>query len=312
MCSGFMDPRYKFVRGGPFDGLDDYASAPVIHVKSRDLKYPIIKRDGSQRSFQDYNYQRRLKDDLAFFFELLAQGVYGGKLTEREALTPQLSIFTGKEDGFVQPDLIVKPGHYKEVKSFAPGQNAKLMDYQMPKYRDLLRKHTNSHSAPDMEFEFFRHGIRELLKNYRTKPLEELVENIAPTVNFHLSLPSRVAWKIYQADNEFSSRYEGPSFSNCTQFSSSGANAMLAYPEDTLRKLGFSPEDFEIQKRRLPENMTMNSIPILSIPILILKDRKHPEWVREFVSEENVENEPKEQPQQGPTIFDDPNFISPF
>ncbi|MEK6945383.1 MAG: hypothetical protein AABW63_01175 [Nanoarchaeota archaeon] len=92
-----MDERYKFVRGGPFDGLDDYASAPEINMKNKTLVYPIVQRE-AQISFQGFYSQRQLNENLGFFFELIAQGIYGGELTNRNFISPQINLFTGREE----------------------------------------------------------------------------------------------------------------------------------------------------------------------------------------------------------------------
>ena len=66
-----MDERYKFVRGGPFDGLDDYASAPELAMKNKTLVYPIAQRE-RQLSFAGFFTQRQLNENLGYFFELLS------------------------------------------------------------------------------------------------------------------------------------------------------------------------------------------------------------------------------------------------
>ncbi|MEK6917596.1 MAG: hypothetical protein AABW51_01485 [Nanoarchaeota archaeon] len=279
-----MDERYKFVRGQPFDGLEDYASAPIIKMKNKSLTYPIIQRE-KQTSFHGFYDQRQLNENLGFFFELIAQGIYGGQLINKDFVSPQLGLFSGREE-IIQPGLIVKEGYYKEVKSCRNGSALKLLVFQMNKYRSFLRLKTTPYSAPDFEFEIFRHGIKDLDENFKTKSLEDLVKAICPKIKSSVSLPARVIYTLYfhgnNGGNPYTSKYSGEKWEPAVNFKSTGQNILLAYPLEFLEQLGLDTNDFEITRYRFPTDVTMNGTRIPSIPMLRIEDKKHHAWLPEF------------------------------
>jgi hypothetical protein len=282
-----MDERYQFVRGEPFDGLDDYASSPKIRVKNKKLTYNIPE----QPDLPGYYYQEGLKRKLGTYFEILAQGMYGGKLYHNEILSPQIMLFTGTEE-VIQPDLTLGEGKYKEVKSVERVEPLKLYNKQMRKYLSIVKNGVNCNgnniSPPELDFEIFRHGVGKLFKNFRTKSLDELVEKLSLNMRFMLSLPPQIVFLIYQ-DSPYTSKYGGgPTHPPCSKFSSPGINSLLAYPSETLAQLGLNPEDFMIRKRRFPEGVTMNGFEINPFPILMIKDRNYEEWLEKLKNPEEI------------------------
>jgi hypothetical protein len=279
-----MNKRYKFIRGHPFDGLEDYFSAPDIRMKNTKLIYPIPQ----QMAFLGYDYQLKLKENLGFFFEILCQGIYGGKLKHREPLTSQLNLFTGGEE-VICPDLLCGKGKYKEVKGVAKGQTLKLLDKQMKKYSSMLANGDNSHHT-EIRFEIFRHGVLNLLSTFRKKPLEELVGAISSNTKFMLSIPPQIAFSIYDG-GPYTSKYTGDRWDRCSQFLSNGINSLLAYPDETLTQLGVNPKDFKIRKMRFPAGVKMNNFEINPFPILVIKDKNYARWLKNFNNQEKAESE---------------------
>lgn len=81
-----------------------------------------------------------------------------------------------------------------------------------------------------------------------------------------------------------SSKYKGDKWDKCSRFLSSDLNAMVAYPENTLRPLGFDPEEFSLRKRRFPQGVLINGVEINPFPILIVKDKMYAEWAKNLVN----------------------------
>jgi hypothetical protein len=296
-----MDDRYKFVRGGPFDGLEDYASAPKLTMTSKKLAYPVAQRE-AQISFSGFYSQRQLNENLGYFFELLAQGIYGGQLTNRNFISPQLSLFTGREE-IIQPDLIVKNGHYKEVKGCETGEPLKLPILQLGKYRTVLRSGAvqnlqsplAQNSIPELEFEIFRHRMKKLDASFKTKSLEDMIFLLCSEVRYGVSLPARVIYQIYAHAANHSNSYvamDNQDNGSRVKLKSRGQNNIIADTEKVLKELGFeNSEEFEIIKYKFPSDVTVNGIPVVSFPFLLIKDRKHEDWVKELAGLGSLETE---------------------
>jgi hypothetical protein len=282
-----MEDRYKFTRAqDPFKGLDDYFSSPEISVRNRRLTYPMHP----QQDLPGYSYQAKLKESLGTFFEIIYQGIKGGKLKHHEVLSDQINLFTEREE-LICPDIQYGEGRYSEVKSVAKGQTLKLLNVQMKKYATLLRNGGNS-SHPEISFEIFRHGITELLRRFRNRPLEDLVQELSSNVRYMFSLPPQIIFSIYNG-GPYTSKYTGDRWDKCSQFLSGGMNSLLAYPEDTLVQLGLNPDGFVIEKNKFPKDITINGFTINPFPILIVKDKDYLGWLQIFRSTEETEQDKK-------------------
>lgn len=261
-----MDPRYKFIRGiSPFKGLNDYLKAPNIDVKKKTLRFPI---PALQLSMMEARMGQGLPKRLGMFFEILAQGIYGGRIGEVHELSEE----NGNEITS-EPDII----HYKtncirEVKGAHFSSEIKLRDEQMERYA-LLQVGNYFPDPPVIKFEIFRHKVQGLLKIFEEDGLEGLVYKLSKNVRAMFSLPFSIVYRIYASGSKFTSRYEGDYFHTLTRFNSRGLNTLLAYPRQGLENFGINPNNFIIEKTRSPPDVRMNGARITPFPILSINEK---------------------------------------
>lgn len=272
-----MDPRYKFIRGEPFDGLEDYFKSPTIKINSRNLKYPQADQLSLLNGMADYGIRVR----SGYFFELLSQGIYGGKIQNIQDVEEQ-----NLDINHTEPDLTSSTQKcFREVKSASKGNYVRLRNDQIERYA-LLQEGSGMFSKPLIRFEIFRHGIKELQKNFRDKNLEDLINSLCEEVKFQLSLPFSIVHKLFKENTPFSSKREylnkfGERLAY-TEFSSYGLNHFLAEPEESIRGLGLNLDDFIIQKRKSSKKLFMNGTKIKQYPILLIGDVDHKKWLENF------------------------------
>lgn len=288
-----MDPRYKFVRGKPFQGLSDYLEGKSLRTKKQKIIYPI------SNSVQNNFFPELISENPAFglrtrlghYYELLSKSILGGTLKNLYNLNQSSNGDSIKSE----PDLTSykknKSVFLTEVKSIAPGQALKLMDNQIAKYVSLQTGDYFS-KCPSIRFDIFRHGIKRIQKKYMARPLEELINDLSKTTKFLVSLPFSVIFEIYKSTDGFSgSRYGGEFYSNLTRFNSSAINDLIANPEYTLEKMKINLDDLVIQKRKFPSTIFMNGVKLESFPVLIILDKISSDKVSEKIKKDLDENQ---------------------
>ena len=95
---------------------------------------------------------------------------------------------------------------------------------------------------PELEFEIFRHCVKDLDANFKTKSLEELTASLCSQVKYGVSLPARVIYEIYAHGVNYSNTYvamDNQENGSRVKFKSRGQNDIIAYTDETLKKLGF-------------------------------------------------------------------------
>jgi hypothetical protein len=273
--------RYKFVRDGCFDKLTDYFEASDLEIKIKDITYPTEKL---QLSLPGFNRGYGLRVRLGRFFEILAQGIYGGKIGDFY----ELSELNGQNIKRTEPDIThQKINILREVKATHIRNSLKLIDEQMDNYFSLQFKKLHS-KPPLIRFEIFRHNLKGLL-GYESQ-LEGMISKLAEGTRAMISLPFSVMYRIYKAGIPFTGRYKGETFDNSTLFHASGLNYLLAEPEETLEKLKIDLEFFEFEKRRFPDDVTVNERKIVPFPVLIIteKDPEKLRFLRKIIAEEDI------------------------
>ncbi len=155
-----MDPRYKFVRGKPFQGLSDYLEGKSLRTKKQKIIYPI-SNSAQNKIFPELisvNPEFGLRTRLGHYYELLSKSISGGTLKKLYTLEE----YSNGDSIKSEPDLTVqkknKSVFLTEVKSIAPGEALKLGDNQIAKYVSLQTGDYFS-KCPSIRFNIFRHGI---------------------------------------------------------------------------------------------------------------------------------------------------------
>lgn len=266
-----MDKRYKFVRGERFAGLEDYWDSKEIEVKNKELIYVIKKKPPSN---ENSNSTHSFKKKLGCFYEILIQGIYGGERNKK------LKVKNDRGFSFeIIPDLVLGEMCW-ESKGVASEQNLRLTDNQMAKYA-LLQKAKLESKTPIIKTETFRHGINNLESRFTGKPLEDaikdLVFQLTQKTKYLISIDLSIIFEYYR----LSKRYDkGKSF---TRINKGDLNTLLAYPEESLEKIGINLKDIVIKKKKFPSGVTMDNHEISSFPVLIIENTNYPEdWLEYF------------------------------
>ncbi|MEK6906090.1 MAG: hypothetical protein AABW81_00535 [Nanoarchaeota archaeon] len=264
--------RFGFIRGGIFEGLLDYKKSKTLKPKKRKLEYPI-----QLTLYGEGNPDFGLRTRLGRFFEILCSGFYGGRIKQDCNISDSSNGFSVNS----QPDLIhLARLCIREIKGVSPGESLKLSDEQIVKYFKLQTS-TYFEKSPEIRFEIFRHGVRELQTKYglsqNKNSLDDLIEELSGTTKFLLSLPFSVVFSIYSLKNKFTSRHDNEkTYLTLTRLNSSGLNNFLVYPEETLnellRELGEDATNFIIERKKSPR-ISINQHKLKKFPILKIYEK---------------------------------------
>lgn len=292
-----MEKRLRFIRSkNPFKGLDDYRDADELRVNNSQIEYPLqLSFDGFDRFSAAYGLRVR----LGYYFELLTQGIYGGRLKGcHQLLNNTHENNTIDNHGIVtsEPDVVFdEKSCLRESKSVSLGESLKIDDVQLAKYVSI-QLGDYFQNPPKIIFDIFRHGVRELVNGFGQKSLENLVDALSSSTRFMISAPLSVIVSVHKKSGDasfgYASRYEEGEWEHNSRLLSSGLNAMLAYPEKTLLEFGLSPDDYNIWKLKFPTGVEMNKKEIRPFPVLLIRDKNHREWVESF-KEKGQESYPK-------------------
>lgn len=284
------NPRFAFVRGDCFDGLEDYASSPELVVKSSKIIYPI---PSIQTSIFGVDKVKGVIIRLGRFYEHVGQAIYGGEIKKPHELN-----INGPGGGtlIVEPDLTDgSRKRYRDQKGVQKGQALKLKSHQIAgKYiiqmfedssapSKRLRYNGKSPKVPHINFDIFTHSSKDLFKRLREYGgrLEWLVEELTYSTRSMISVPFSLVYKMYSNILEpgpsgeiFNKRHETEQKLETT-FNPSGLNTLLAFPEDMVQRLGLNPDHFNFIKSRFPQGVTVNGYKITSFPVLQITEKNH-------------------------------------
>ena len=274
-----MEKRFRFIRGkNPFQGLEDYLAADELRIRNLKIRYPLqLSLDGFKENDPSYGLRVR----LGYYFELLTQGIYGGRLKGCN----QLEDTNGVDHNIItsEPDVVSDEKNYlRESKAVSPGGDLKIDDRQLAKYT-CLQLGNYLPTPPRITFEIFRHGVRQLIGNFRKKPLGDLVDALSTSTRFMISLPLSVVVAVHKSGEDplskHTSRYKGDKWGHNSKLLSSGLNLMLAYPEKTLSDLGLDPYNYNMWKLKFPKDIKVNTKRIEPFPVLLVRDKDHGRWI---------------------------------
>ena len=262
---------YEFlVKEGPFKGLDDYLEAPEINVLNKHLNYPL-----QLSAFPEFDPNYRIRVKSGYFYEVLSQGIYGGKIKDRKELKNRES-----NDSLVsEPDVSDKK-YFREIKSIRAQGDLQLTDSQIAKYS--LLETGDYQDRKKINFTVFRHGIKNIQKKFSGKDLSSLLEDLSKSTRFMISLPFRTIFDLYISKN--SPRYDGMFYSTMTRIYSRVLSDLLVCPEETLSKFNVDLRGLEFIKMKFPEEVYINGFEITPFPVLIVKDSTNKKWKKKFKS----------------------------
>jgi len=137
---------------------------------------------------------------------------------------------------------------------------------------------------PIIKTDIFRYGIRNLESKFINKPLKDLIFQLTQNTKYLISMDLSVLFEYYKLtshEKSFNLRYDkGTSH---TKVTSRDLTTLLAYPEESLEKVGINSKNIEIKKRKFPSGVKMSNYEINPFPILIIENKNYPEkWIEYF------------------------------
>jgi hypothetical protein len=251
--------------------------------------------------------------DFGEFFEVLAQGFFGG---ERKVSTRRF--YSGSSYTDDRPDLVGKRFE-SDQKALGPGVSLKLRDKQVAMYHDrqLLYPHKR------IGYQFFRHEVCDVLndksQDYTQADIFRMLsKNVSHGFDLSLSivnammlrsLPNLTYRKFgpfvtndegkFVSREEIKKREESEEFKSMkrnakgkivtyhetpyTSIKANTFNALFYRPTDFIRALDLDPKMFSIKYVMSPSNMYVENKKVSQFPILQINDKSPVLWLNYFL-----------------------------
>lgn len=274
-----------------FNGLEQYANAPCIDSKTRriyNLCEPVqqleLLSEFTQRGKREDAQvtEETIKQHLGDFFEVLAQGIFGGQRKVR------VEVRYDNKEVIREIDLSLKPEkRLIEVKSVTQKGNLKLV--HAPIGGDTTLQIMEQYKEWLIDYVIFRHRTRDL-PELSGQPLINLEKAIAENISSMAVLPFSLIYQIHAVTPQHCSKYSQGDYSrgnlgNLTEVRPPYLDNLLNEPEKTIAATRLNPCDYEVQRKRFPENVTIDDIRIASFPVLLIRDKDHTKWSESFKEE---------------------------
>ncbi len=252
--SNLLEPVYSYVNI-PLPGINE-------DILGEEREYP----SGSKKKYI-----------MGKFFESLTKGFYGGELRDVKH-----SWVYGNGD--IRPDVVNdKEKITIESKANVSGSTLDLDELQFRGYW------FNQFSFPERRFFYaiYRHVLRgiESQDRYEEEIVSELTKKTVHSVVLPLSILVEMAKKNI---NSLSIPYisgENSSWNDNLLIRSPTINQFLIGPEKILSELGFSKDDFVIQRYMSPLEFKVNGRELGQFPVMYISDKYHDKWVERFIEE---------------------------
>ena len=256
--------------------------AKKVYVEDPDL--PGIKTSAKEKDFGD-------------FYELLAQGWFGGRRNTFE----QHAFYSS---GAHSPDLVSSTFEYDQ-KSIGRGTTLKLRDPQLRMYHDrqLLSPHKR------IGYQVFRHDVADILTG-KAKSRDAVFDNLAKNTLYALDLPLSIMTALwmrifdginhrklpldlihngnYQTQEELENRipeFDMKSYYARKPYTGIKASTLHGFyfaPEAIIRALDMDPGMFKVVRKKSPVGFMVEGRRVKPFPLLQVFDRSHDAWLDYF------------------------------
>jgi len=203
-----------------------------------------------------------------------------------------------------QPDISAPENLFVESKMVSCAHELKLPSHQIQRYEWLQLDPINNRNVK-VKFVISRHNIRGLESKVKGMNQEERVELFANAICYSLVLPFSIIHNWYHSpEGDFINKKWNPSdeaimtykraFLPMQRISSRALNEMFANPEETLKKMGISLEDYILSKQTFQGDVkvkTHNYHRIKSFPILFVEEKNSTKLLEQFRQEHTQEHE---------------------
>jgi len=276
-----MDPRYAFIRSKDnFAGLPEYKEAKPVQFEDSDMHFPV------QLSLLEGTVSgKKLTRHQGYLFDYISRGIRGGKVR------PPGEVFNEDHNNCIKRTLDVvdsKRALGTEVKSFKSGTQVQLPNWQLGGYSYCMLncptrlEEIDEDNIWDIKFDFYRHTISGVEKNYSSKSIDSLIIKMASSIKNMVSLPFSVVFLTWYPKTTSFYQYRGDKRKPYTAITSPIFNMFLAEPAKALVHVGVDPKDFLIIHTRFPDGRTVNGTSITSFPISIIREKDHTISLQKF------------------------------
>ena len=219
--------------------------------------------------FSSPQVNRILRD----FYEALAQAIFAGETRNRN-----------KESKDIEPDLTdYERNRYIEVKCAGHTRRIMLKDEQIDKYRRLQLSDFPIEN-PRIYFAMFRYAVRGIERHTKEFREDQVINFLTMNTSYMVGLPFSVIYHIHQRGSELSELYtrcETERSNPVTNFSTRAFELFFSEPERALKNIYLNPKDFTIRRTKTSKRMSVNSHPLIQLPITLVKDND--EYHQKFI-----------------------------
>lgn len=206
------------------------------------------------------------------FYEELTAGMYGGVLEDTKETY---------DGGLMKPDVV---DHKNKVMTEAKGvridQKCDLLDPQVEHYMDCQR------ADPELRIymAIYRHILPGIVKTWRGTSAQ-LYRQLAKQTICSTVMPLSLMLALHTTGNSnLIYRYDGEGrYGPCTCIRPRTLRRLFEEPEKVIEELGLKPEEFILLRRISPKVISVNGTKVQEFPVMIISDKYHRKWVREFI-----------------------------
>lgn len=194
------------------------------------------------------------------FFEVLSQGIFGGKLQE---------LFYFKKER-VCADLVNRVSCVsREIKGVNVNNYLNLLDKQIAK--NVIFQ--NAFPEWELRFEIFRHNVEGIIKNPEINSIGSAIKKFPGNINSLLSVPFELIFDIYclYDKSKFTFRYDREKWNKMTRLNKSGLDLLASNPELAFKHLGLNPKKYSIKEKIFPNDVTFNNFLIKPFQVIFIE-----------------------------------------
>ncbi len=203
---------------------------------------------------------------IGFFFEMIASGLFGGKLVDSIVKLGEDSPYNIKPDVESSKRII-------ESKCIRNGNHLNLSNDQIEKYKTYQTQKPNK----QISFTIWRHCFYNSMA-YRGS-IDELVSVITSKLQVGIILPLSIIVTLWKDHKGLSRVYANPWYCTCVR--SPIINGFAFSPEASIEQIGLDPNEYEIKRYMSPKGFKVNKIAIKEFPLVVITDKDPAKWIQQ-------------------------------
>jgi len=207
---------------------------------------------------------------IGLFFEILATGLFGGKLVDA------VSLSNSKTYSSIRPDVESKDW-ILESKCLKNGQHLNLHDDQVKKYKtyQILKPKKR------IVWIVWRHTLRNSMSHRGS--IDDLLNAITNRMLIGIMLPFSIILNLWENEHELFRRYE--TLWQRTSVTSPAINDFAFDPLRNMERFGLDPDEYKVERYITPMDFVIEKIPVKQFPLVIVSDKNPGEWIKRHNNE---------------------------